>query len=59
MLLHNLPAYARELAELVDAIRRDRPLVMAPSEARAALAITLAAIRSAHEGRAIGMGELA
>ncbi|MCX7381588.1 MAG: Gfo/Idh/MocA family oxidoreductase [Alphaproteobacteria bacterium] len=58
MLLHNLPAYARELAELVDAIRQDRPLVMPPSEARAALAITLAAVRSAHEGHAIQMGEL-
>ena len=59
MLLHNLPAYARELAELVDAIRRDRALLMPPAEARAALAITLAAIRSAHEGRAIDMGEMA
>ena len=59
MLLHNLPAYARELAELVVAIRVGRPLAMPPSEARAALAITLAAIRSAHEGRAVDVGEMA
>jgi myo-inositol 2-dehydrogenase/D-chiro-inositol 1-dehydrogenase len=59
MLLHNLPAYARELAELVDAIRTDRPVFMPPSEARAALAITLAAVRSAHLGRTVHMTELA
>jgi predicted dehydrogenase len=59
MLLHNLPAYARELAELVEAIQVGRKLAMPPSEARAALAITLAAIRSAHEGRAVDMGEMA
>ena len=59
MLLHNLPAYARELAELVAAIEAGRALRMPPSEARAALAITLAAIRSAHEGRAVDMGEMA
>jgi predicted dehydrogenase len=51
MLLHNLPAYARELAELVDAIRQGRPLHMPPTEARAALAVALAAVRSAQTGR--------
>ena len=56
MLLHNLPAYARELAELVDAIHAGRPVHMPPSEARAALEIALAAVRSAHEGREIALG---
>ena len=55
MLLHNLPAYARELAELVDAIRRERPLWLPPGEARAALAIALAAVRSAATGRTVAM----
>jgi myo-inositol 2-dehydrogenase/D-chiro-inositol 1-dehydrogenase len=53
MLLHNLPAYARELAELVQAIREDRPVSMPPSEARAALEIALAAVRSAHTGQPV------
>ena len=55
MLLHNLPAYARELAELVEAIRQDRPLRMPPSEARAALALTLAAVESARTGQAVAL----
>jgi len=53
MLLHNLPAYARELAELVDAIHTRRPVCMPPTEARAALALALAAVRSAQLGRVI------
>jgi myo-inositol 2-dehydrogenase/D-chiro-inositol 1-dehydrogenase len=53
MLLHNLPAYARELAELVAAIRAARPVCLPPSEARAALAIALAAVRSAHSGETV------
>ncbi len=55
MLLHNLPAYARELAELVAAIRADRPVVMPPSEARAALALTLAAVESARTGLEVAL----
>jgi myo-inositol 2-dehydrogenase/D-chiro-inositol 1-dehydrogenase len=53
MLLHNLPAYARELAELVAAIREDRPVSLPPSEARAALRLALAAVRSADLGETI------
>jgi predicted dehydrogenase len=53
MLLHNLPAYARELAELVAAIREDRPVSMPPSEARAALQLALAAVRSANIGTTV------
>ena len=53
MLLHNLPAYARELEELVNAIEEERPVRMPPSEARAALQLVLAAIRSAREGRTV------
>lgn len=59
MLLHNLPAYARELAELVAAIRAGRPVVMPPTEARAALEIALAAVRSAHEGVPVRLGGVA
>jgi myo-inositol 2-dehydrogenase/D-chiro-inositol 1-dehydrogenase len=59
MLLHNLPAYARELAELIDAIRTARPVLMPPTEARSALEIALAAVRSAHEGREILLGDVA
>ena len=57
MLLHNLPAYARELAELVAAIRAGRPVVMPPSEARAALELTLAAVRSAQTGEVVRLGD--
>ena len=53
MLLHNLPAYARELEELVNAIEEERPVRMPPSEARAALQLALAAVRSAREGRTV------
>ncbi len=56
MLLHNLPAYARELAELVEAIREARPVKLPASEARAALEIALAAVRSAHLGQAVELG---
>ncbi len=59
MLLHNLPAYARELAELVEAIRAGRPVHMPPTEARAALEIALAAVRSAHAGHEILLGDAA
>lgn len=57
MLLHNLPAYARELAELVDAIQTRRPVRMPPTEARAALEIALAAVRSAHTGVPVRLGD--
>ncbi len=57
MLLHNLPAYARQLWELVDAIRHNRPLRMPPSEARAALAIALAAVRSAQIGETVMLSD--
>jgi predicted dehydrogenase len=58
MLLHNLPAYARELAELVDAIRDDRPVSLPPSEARAALHLALAAVRSAHLGTTVVLADM-
>jgi myo-inositol 2-dehydrogenase/D-chiro-inositol 1-dehydrogenase len=57
MLLHNLPAYGRQLWELVQAIRAGRPVRMPPSEARAALAVALAAVRSAHLGTAVMLGD--
>lgn len=59
MLLHNMPAYGRQMLELVEAIRADRALHMPPSEARSALAIALAAVRSAHLGRTVAMSEIA
>jgi predicted dehydrogenase len=56
MLLHNKPAYVRELAELVAAIAEDRPVHMPPSEARAALEVALAAVESARSGRCVRLG---
>ena len=58
MLLHNLPAYARELAELTDTIQHSRPLRLPPIEARAALAVALAAVRSAETGRMVTMDDV-
>jgi predicted dehydrogenase len=57
MLLHNKPAYVRELSELLDAIAEDRPVRMPPSEARAALELALAAVESARTGRTVRLGE--
>ena len=56
MLLHNKPAYVRELAELLSAIREKRPVCMPPTEARAALAIALAAQELARSHRVIELG---
>ena len=53
MLLHNLPAYVRELDGFLDALQEDRPVPMPPEEARAALAIAMAAVASATEGRVV------
>jgi len=53
MLLHNLPAYARELEALLDAIEGTKPLPLPPTEARAALALVLAAVRSAEMGQGV------
>jgi len=56
ILLHNLPAYVRELDAFVDALRHDRPVPMPPEEARAALAIAMAAVDSATAGRVVRFG---
>jgi hypothetical protein len=48
-----MPAYARELVELVGAVRDDRPVSIPPSEARAALVIALAAVQCAHTGQTV------
>jgi len=53
MLLHNLPAYARELTELLDAMATGRPVCMPPAEARAALALALGAVQSARTGQPV------
>ncbi len=54
-LLHIDDAYVAELRDLTDAIIDDRPVWMPPQEARAALAIALAAVRSAGEGREVAV----
>ncbi len=56
MLLHNKPAYVRELTELIEAIEQDRPVRMPPSEARAALELALAAVASARSGHPVRLG---
>jgi predicted dehydrogenase len=53
ILLHNLPAYVREQAAFVDAIRRDAPVPMPPEEARDALRLALAGVESARTGRVV------
>jgi predicted dehydrogenase len=52
-LLHIDDAYVAELRGLADAIVDDTPVPMPPQEARAALAIALAAVRSAAEGHEV------
>jgi predicted dehydrogenase len=58
MLLHNLPAYVRELDGFLDALQHDRPVPMPPEEARAALAIAMAAVASAAQGRVVRFAEI-
>jgi len=53
ILLHNLPAYAREWAAFLDAVRHDRPVPMPPDDARAALRLALAAVQSARTGKIV------
>ena len=52
-LLHVDDAYIAELRGLADAIVDDTPVPMPPQEAREALAIALAAVRSAEQGREV------
>lgn len=56
-LLHVDDAYVAELRGLADAVLDNTPVPMAPQEARAALAIALAAVRSSEEGRVVRMDE--
>ena len=57
-LLHIDDAYERELRGLTDAIIDDTAVPMPPQEARAALAIALAAVRSSAEGRVVRLDEM-
>jgi predicted dehydrogenase len=50
-LLHNPPAYVREWVAFLEGVQHDRPVPMAPEEARAALRLALAAVESARTGR--------
>jgi myo-inositol 2-dehydrogenase/D-chiro-inositol 1-dehydrogenase len=59
LLLHDVSAYVRQLAEFADAIREGRDACMAPTEARAALAVALACIESARTGRGVTLGATA
>lgn len=56
-LLHIDDAYERELRGLADAVLDDTDVPMPPQEARAALAIALAAVRSSAEGRVVHLDE--
>lgn len=53
ILLHNLTAYVREWAGFLDALHHDRPVPMAPAEARAALRLALATVESARAGKVV------
>ncbi|MDP9375063.1 MAG: Gfo/Idh/MocA family oxidoreductase [Chloroflexota bacterium] len=56
-LLHIAEAYVEELRGLADAIADDTPPPLDPADARAALAIALAAVRSSAEGRVVRLDE--
>jgi myo-inositol 2-dehydrogenase/D-chiro-inositol 1-dehydrogenase len=56
LMLHNVTAYVRQLAEFVAAIRENRDVCMPPGEARAAMAVALALIKSAQTGRVVSFG---
>jgi predicted dehydrogenase len=58
-LLHVDFAYENELRGFAEAIVREEPVPMDPWEARQALAMSLAAVRSSSEGRWVAMSELA
>jgi myo-inositol 2-dehydrogenase/D-chiro-inositol 1-dehydrogenase len=59
MLLHNLTAYVREWTGFLDALQQDRAVPMPPEDARAALALALAAEDSARSGRVVRLGPAA
>jgi predicted dehydrogenase len=52
------PAYIRQIERFVESVRTGRPPEMAPRDARAALAIALAATLSQAEGRAVAVSEM-
>lgn len=56
-LLHVNDAYVAELSGLVDAIVDDTEVPLPPEAGRAALAISLAAVRSSAEGRVVRLDE--
>jgi myo-inositol 2-dehydrogenase/D-chiro-inositol 1-dehydrogenase len=56
-LLHVDEAYVAELRGLAEAVIDDTPVPLPPEEARAALAISLAAVRSSGEGRVVRLDE--
>ncbi|MDA8218662.1 MAG: Gfo/Idh/MocA family oxidoreductase, partial [Dehalococcoidales bacterium] len=58
-LLHIPDAYTSELADFVTALQGDRPVPLPPEESRAALQFALAAVRSAREGRPVGVATVA
>src|SRR5215208_2459359 len=57
-LLHVDSAYAAELGGFAEAVLVDGPVPMDAWEARQALAMSLAAVRSSHEGRWVELAEL-
>ncbi len=56
-LLHVPAAYEDQLRSFADAVRDDAPVPLHPWEARQALAMSLAAVRSSAEGRAVRLDE--
>lgn len=54
-LLHVDSAYATELAGFIKAIREDGPLPMPAEEARGAIELSVAAVRSSQTGRAVSL----
>ncbi len=58
-LLHVDEAYEHELRGFVEAIRDDSPVPMNPWEARQALAMSVAAVKSSKEGRWVDIAQVA
>ncbi|GAB4509999.1 MAG: scyllo-inositol 2-dehydrogenase [Anaerolineae bacterium] len=52
------PAYTRQIEHFADCVANDRTPIVTPEDARAALQVSLAAIRSQHEGRVVYVSEI-
>jgi predicted dehydrogenase len=52
------PAYTRQIDNFVECLRDNKPPLISPADARAALQAAIAATRSQHEGRVVAVSEV-